>query len=275
MLPSLRKTVEKYGIINKRSLGQNFIFDLNLTDKIARSAGDLTDKIILEIGPGPGGLTRALFLNNAKTVIAIEQDKKCVEALGELHEIVGNRLKIISSDALIVNESNLFRESGIFEKVKIVANLPYNIATESLFKWLNTAELFESMTLMFQKEVAERILAKPGNKQYGRVSVMSQWLCEVRRKFDINPSAFYPPPKVTSTVISLIPRDKTLFSSDKKKLENLLKAVFGQRRKMMRTSLKQLCRNPEEILVKAGVNPESRPEDLTIVEFCSLAELVG
>lgn len=274
-LPSLREIVEKYGINARKQLGQNFIFDLNLTDKIARTAGNLTGKTILEIGPGPGGLTRSILSLNPEKLIAAEMDKKCLEALEILKNAYSDKIILIEGDALRIDENEIKQKYSSQNKIKIIANLPYNIATELLFKWLDKLELFESFTLMFQKEVAERIAAKPGNKAYGRVSVMAQWLCDSRKEFDVSPSAFFPPPKVTSSIVTLIPREKPLYPADKTTLEKILKAVFGQRRKMLRGSMKRLIKNPEEILKQAGIDETKRPEDLEIKDFCALASILN
>ena len=265
-LPSLRETVSKHSIQTKKELGQNFLFDLNITDKIARASGKLKDSTVIEIGPGPGGLTRSLLLNGAKKVIVIEKDERCLPILNEIKEIVGDRLDIINEDALKTKEE----EFG--SNLKIVANLPYNVATELLFKWLDKIEYFESFTLMFQKEVADRIAAKPRTKQYGRLSIVAQWLCEVQKEFDVPASAFYPPPKVTSTVITLRKRQESSYKADKKYLEKVVKAAFGQRRKMIRSSLKQITGNIDELLNGTNIREESRAEELDISQFCLLAE---
>lgn len=269
-LPPLSDVLKKYGITPKKELGQNFLFDLNLTDRIVRSAGNLEDVTVIEIGPGPGGLTRSILHGGAKKVVAIDQDTRCMGALHDIAEASGGRLEVVHADALAINEREL--TTG---RTKIIANLPYNIATVLLFKWLETPELFESMTLMFQKEVADRIMAKPRTKAYGRLSVMTQWCCDVKDNFDISPKAFIPPPKVTSTVITITPRQMPVAEADKTTLENLCKAVFGQRRKTLRSSLKQLTPNPEELLQYAGILPEKRPEELGIEEFCALARALA
>lgn len=266
-LPSLRETVERYEITARKNLGQNFLFDLNITNRIARCAGDLSDCTILEIGSGPGGLTRSLLDNGAKKIIAVERDSRCVNALNEIKNIVGDRLVIIEDDALKINERELL--GG--EKAKIVANLPYNIATELLFKWLDNIDLFQSLTLMFQKEVAERINGQVRSKAYGRLSIISQWLCTIRHEFDLSPQAFFPPPKVTSSVITLTPREKPLAQADKETLKMVCKATFGQRRKMLSSSLKQLTDNPKAVLAIAGIDPKCRPEELNIIQFCAIA----
>lgn len=263
---SLREVIKSYGIHPEKSLGQNFLFDFNLIDKIARSAGPLEGRTVIEIGPGPGGLTRMLLQRGASKLIAIEQDARCLGALQDISLAAPGRLEVINADALKVNETELAQG-----KIKIVANLPYNIATVLLFKWLENIQHYESLTLMFQKEVAERIGAKPSTKDYGRVSIMAQWLCEVVHHFDIAPEAFIPPPKVTSSVISLIARKEPLAPANKATLEKICKFTFNQRRKTLRSSLKQLTPTPEILLEKAGISPTRRPEELSVEEFCALS----
>lgn len=263
---SLREVIKKYGIWPEKSLGQNFLFDFNLIDRVARSAGALEDVTVIEVGPGPGGLTRMLLGRGAKKVIAIEQDARCFGALADIALLAPDRLEVIQADALTVDETMLATGA-----IKIVANLPYNIATVLLFKWLENIRYFESLTLMFQKEVADRIAASPRCKAYGRVSVMAQWQCHVQHHFDISPEAFIPPPKVTSSVISLIPRAKPLAEANKETLEKVCKATFNQRRKTLRSSLKQISKTPEALLEHAGIIHTRRPEELTVEEFCALS----
>jgi 16S rRNA (adenine1518-N6/adenine1519-N6)-dimethyltransferase len=202
----------------------------------------------------------------AKRVIGVDMDERCIHALEDyLVPASGGRLTLIKGDALAIKEETLTDD-----KIKIVANLPYNVASPLLFKWLDNIKRFESLTLMFQKEVAERICAAPGSKDYGRMAVMAQWLCYTHKEFDISPKAFFPPPKVTSSVVSFIPRERPLAEADKKQLESLCKAVFNQRRKMLRKSLQQLTSDPEAVLQEAGIAPEERPENLSIEAFCRL-----
>ncbi|MCD6035846.1 MAG: rRNA ((1518)-N(6)/adenine(1519)-N(6))-dimethyltransferase [Rickettsiales bacterium] len=267
-LPPLRKIIEHYKIAPEKKLGQNFLFDQNLTDRIAREAGNLTNTTVIEIGPGPGGLTRSLLRAGATRIIAVERDPRCLEALNALASIADGRLQIIEADALTIDESSLI-EKG--EKATIVSNLPYNIGTVLLFKWLEKIELFDHFVLMFQKEVADRITAHPSTKAYGRLSVMCQWLCDTRRCFDISPQAFVPPPKITSTVVHLTPRTKRLVA-EYECLETVCEMTFNQRRKMLRASLKQRVPDPEQLLAAAAIAPEKRPEALTVEEFCRLAE---
>lgn len=266
-LPTIKEIIQKYGIAADKKLGQNFLFDQNLTDKIVRSTSSLKDKTVIEIGPGPGLLTRSILDGGVAKIIAFEKDIRCINALNDyLVPASDGRLTVVDADAL---KTDIF--SGIEGKVKIIANLPYNIATELLLGWLDRLDKIESMTLMFQREVAMRITAKPKSKDYGRLSIKAQWLCDTEHEFDIAPEAFYPPPKVTSTVISLIPLDKPLAEADGDKLEKLCKAAFGQRRKALRVSLKQITDNPLEILAKAGIGEMQRPEELSVEEFCALA----
>lgn len=268
-LPSIRDILHKYGIDANKKLGQNFLLDPNITDRIARSAGDLKDVHVLEIGPGPGGLTRSL-LSAGAIVTAIEMDKKCVDALNySLVPAANGRLKIISGDALDIRTY-----ANLPAKMMVIANLPYNISTALLTMWLDRLELFSGFTLMFQKEVADRIASEPNCKDYGRLSIKVQWLCETRHELDLPPTAFYPPPKVTSSVITITPRPQILFEANAVTLERLCKATFGQRRKTLRVSMKQISDNPVALLSAAGIDDNRRPEQLTIEEFCTLARIV-
>jgi 16S rRNA (adenine1518-N6/adenine1519-N6)-dimethyltransferase len=268
-LPPLRETIASLGIAAKKSLGQNFLLDLNLTGKIARAAGPLHDCDVLEIGPGPGGLTRALLAAGARRVVAIERDSRCLPALAQIGERYPGRLEAVAGDALALPHRDLVRPGA-----RIVANLPYNIATPLLTGWL-TAEpwppFWRSMTLMFQREVAERICAAPGTGAYGRLSVLAQWRCECAIAFYIPPSAFTPPPKVVSSVVHFLPRAAPLACAAKT-LERVTAAAFGQRRKMLRQSLKAL--GGQALLDKAGIDGERRAETLTIAEFTALARLL-
>jgi 16S rRNA (adenine1518-N6/adenine1519-N6)-dimethyltransferase len=267
-LPPIRDILKKYDITADKKLGQNFLFDQNITDKIARSSGSLGGKTVIEIGPGPGLLTRSILAAGAERVIALEKDQRFIYALNDyLVPASSGRLTIVNEDAL---KSDIFKQ--IDGRVKVIANLPYNIATELLFQWLDNIGKFDSLTLMFQREVAMRIMAQPRSKDYGRVSIKAQWLCEVEHEFDISPEAFFPPPKVTSTVITLYPRSKPLFEADSDTLEKVCKSAFGQRRKALRGSLRQICDNPAELLARAGIDEMRRPEELSIEEFCALAQ---
>ncbi|WP_339714603.1 16S rRNA (adenine(1518)-N(6)/adenine(1519)-N(6))-dimethyltransferase RsmA [uncultured Sneathiella sp.] len=267
-LPPLREVIAKYGLRAEKSLGQNFLLDLNLTSRIARCAGRLEGETVIEIGPGPGGLTRAILGAGAGRLIVIEKDTRCLPALAEIAAAYPGRLEIINDDALEIDEAALFEG-----RARIIANLPYNVATPLLIKWLRQRERFSSLTLMFQKEVADRLTATPRTKSYGRLSILCQWLCETRREFDISPRAFTPPPKVTSTVVTLFPRESPLFPADPDILEKVVAAAFNQRRKMLRASLKPLGPPPEEMLEKAAITPTRRAEELTVEEFCRLAQV--
>lgn len=266
-LPPLREVIQRHGLAAKKALGQNFLLDLNLTGKIARTAGALEETTVIEVGPGPGGLTRALLMHGARKVVAIERDERCLEALAEIAARYPGRLEVIPGDALKTD----FAALAAGERVKIVANLPYNIGTELLVRWLTTREwppFWTSMTLMFQREVAERIVAAPGSESYGRLGVLAGWRTEARIAFDVPPQAFTPPPKVTSSVVHITPRAAPL-AADLKALERVTEAAFGQRRKMLRQSLKGL--GGEALLEKAGIDGTRRAETLTIEEFARIA----
>lgn len=250
----------------KKSLGQNFLLDLNLTAKIARAAGDLAEKNVIEIGPGPGGLTRALLDTNAHHVYAIERDDRCIAALESLVVASNGRLTILPADALEIDLSTLCPAPRA-----IVANLPYNIATPLLISWLRQMDNFDSMTLMFQKEVAERLCALPRTKAYGRLSVIAQWKANVKKMFDIPPAAFTPPPKVTSSVVRFLPRPKT-DSVSFDVMEKLTAAAFGQRRKMLRQSLKALVPDVEAFLKKADVPATARAEEIDVAGFVRMGK---
>jgi 16S rRNA (adenine1518-N6/adenine1519-N6)-dimethyltransferase len=265
-LLSTSDIIKKYGLDAKKSLGQNFILDKNFTDKIAKSVGNLSEFEVLEVGPGPGSLTRSILDANVKKLIAIEKDHRCLGALDELKNFYGDRLEVINSDALKIDEIEIFKD-----KFKIIANLPYNIGTVLLIKWLKIAPSISSMTLMLQKEVVDRIIAKPNTKHYGRLAVMTNFLCESKMLFTVNRNVFSPPPKVTSAILQLIPHEKPLFDVEFDKLEKVVAAAFNQRRKMIRSSLKITFNNIEEVLNDLKINPELRAENLTIEEFCKLA----
>lgn len=272
-LPPLREVIERHGLQAKKALGQNFLFDLNLTGKIARAAGDLGEATVIEVGPGPGGLTRALLFNGARRVIAIERDERCLEALAEVSRHYPGRLEVMPGDALKTDFAAL---AGTADggPVKIVANLPYNIGTELLIRWLTVAEwppFYQSMTLMFQREVAERITAAPDSDAYGRLGVLAGWRTEAKIAFDVPPQAFTPPPKVTSSVVHLVPRSSPL-PVDARKLGRVTEAAFGQRRKMLRQSVKSL--GGEALLTRAGIDPTRRAETLSVEEFVRLTNSV-
>lgn len=264
-LPPLREVIRRHGLAAKRSLGQHFLLDLNLTARIARAAGDLTGCSVIEIGPGPGGLTRSLLAAGAHAVVAVEKDPRCVEALAELAALHPRRLAIVQADALGLDPAEIAPPPR-----RIVANLPYNVAVPLLLGWLRRIEAIQSLTLMFQKEVADRLVARPGDPAYGRLSVITQWLTEVRFEFNVDARAFTPPPKVTSAVVSLVPRPEPLAPAAFSTLERVTAAAFGQRRKMLRGSLKALGIHPEA----AGIAATRRAEELSVQEFCALARLL-
>jgi 16S rRNA (adenine1518-N6/adenine1519-N6)-dimethyltransferase len=269
-LPPLRDIIARHGLAARRVLGQHFLLDLNLTRRIARAAGDLSEGTVIEIGPGPGGLTRALLEAEAREVIAIERDERCAPALAELEAAFPGRLTAIFADALETDVDRLAAPPR-----RIVANLPYNVATALLIKWLGAIDAFASLTLMFQKEVADRLTARPRTKDYGRLSVLTQWLTEPRRLFDIPARAFTPPPKVTSTVVQLTPRPLPLHPADRALLERVTAAAFGQRRKMLRQSLRGLVAEPAALLAGAGVPETARAEELDVGQFCALARALA
>ena len=252
----------------KRSLGQNFLLDLNVTAKIARAAGNLDNVNVIEVGPGPGGLTRALLDTPAKSIHAIERDDRCVAALQDAVTLAEGRLVLHADDALKADYEALCPAPRA-----IVANLPYNIATPLLIGWLKSLPLFKSFTLMFQKEVADRLAAAPRSKEYGRLSVITQWLCDVERKFDLPPQAFTPPPKVTSSVVHITPKPRT-DDLDIALMERVTAAAFGQRRKMLRQSLKSLGMDTEKLLAAAGIEGTKRAEEIDISGFVRLARAV-
>jgi 16S rRNA (adenine1518-N6/adenine1519-N6)-dimethyltransferase len=264
-LPSLRDLVGAMDMRARKSLGQNFLFDLNLTRRIARSAAPLTGTTI-EIGPGPGGLTRALLLEGATRLVAIEKDWRAPDVLASLLSAANGRLELTEADAMDFPIWNLEPKPR-----RIVANLPYNIATTLLIRWLEHAADFASMTLMFQREVALRITAKPGDSAYGRLSVLTGWLADAEILFDIPPEAFVPAPKITSSVVQIVPLSAPRFICSQKHLEDVTRHAFGQRRKMLRSSLKKM--GGEALLIAADIDPETRPQDLDIESFCKLANL--
>lgn len=274
-LPPLRDVIERHGLQAKKALGQNFLLDLNLTGKIARAAGDLTNTVVIEVGPGPGGLTRALLSNGARRVVAIERDERCLAALAEVSAHYPGRLEVVSGDALKTDFAALAAAAaGASGQVRIVANLPYNIGTELLVRWLTVADwppFYASMTLMFQREVAQRIVAEPGSDAYGRLGVLAGWRTKARIAFDVPPQAFTPPPKVTSSVVHLEPR-ATPLPADVRKLGRVTEAAFGQRRKMLRQSVKSL--GGEALLERAGIDPTRRAETLSVEEFVRLTNSV-
>jgi 16S rRNA (adenine1518-N6/adenine1519-N6)-dimethyltransferase len=268
-LPPLREVIARHGLVAARSLGQNFLLDLNLTSRIARAAGRLDDKTVIEVGPGPGGLTRALLANGARKVVAIERDERCLGALAEIAERYPGRLEVIAGDALATDMAELADGPTV-----IAANLPYNLPTPLLVGWLRAEPwppFYESMTLMFQREVAERIVAPPGSKTYGRLGVLAGWRAESRIAFDIDPGAFTPRPKVVSSVVNIVPRPDPL-PADPDILEKVTAAAFGQRRKMLRQSLKTLGVDAGALLAAAGIDETKRAEEISVAGFVALAE---
>ncbi len=264
-LPPLREVIAAHGLSAKKSLGQNFLLDLNLTRRIARAAGPL-DATVYEVGPGPGGLTRALLAEGAVRVVAVERDRRCLPALAEIAAAYPGRLEIVEADALALDETQLFRG----ERVRIAANLPYNVGTALLVKWLTSERFFwDSLTLMFQREVAERIVAAPGSSAYGRLSVLAGWRTRAKILFDVSRSAFVPPPSVTSSIVRLEPLAEPVAPANLADLERVTEAAFGQRRKMLRQSLKALL--AEDRIRTAGIDPTRRAETLSVSEFAALA----
>jgi len=270
-LPPLREVIRRHGLTPKKSLGQNFLFDLNLTARIARAAEPLENVTVVEVGPGPGGLTRALLALGARRVVAIERDQRAIAALEEIAARYPGRLDIVPGDALTIDARTALGP----ERARIVANLPYNIATALLVGWLTTEPWppwYDSLLLMFQREVAERIVALPGNKSYGRLSVLAGWRTEAKILFDVARSAFVPPPKVTSSVVRLTPRPVPL-ACDAAMLQRVTGAAFGQRRKMLRQSLKTLGVDALALLAEAGIEPTARAEDIPVEGFVALTQV--
>lgn len=270
-LPALKFVIDSHGLLARKSLGQHFLLDSGITDKIARYAGNLTNMHVIEIGPGPGGLTRSLLAAGAKHVYVVEKDDRCIAIMEQLKTFAGDKLSIIHGDAL---EVDLIKD--VPAPRKIVANLPYNAGTMMLINWLDAVYkegqgAFASLTLMFQKEVAERIIAEPGSKDFGRLSVLCQWLCDCRWDFELPPGAFSPPPKVSSAVITLTPRPKPLVDVEKDVLETIVAKAFGQRRKMLRVALKGLAVPADKLLEAAEIDGTLRAEVLTVETLCRLA----
>jgi 16S rRNA (adenine1518-N6/adenine1519-N6)-dimethyltransferase len=271
-LPPLRDVIAMHGLEAKKSLGQNFILDLNLTRKIARACGDLSGRTVVEVGPGPGGLTRALLIEGAARVVAVERDERCLPALAQIAGRYPEQLFVTPGDALSADWEAL--TAGGAGKAIIAANLPYGIASLLLAGWLETEPWppwYDAMVLMFQKEVAERIVATPGSKAYGRLSVLAQWRTEPRIVFNLPPGAFTPPPKVSSAVVHFTPRSTPMPAGQEGALARVTAAAFGQRRKMLRQSLKTLTPMPELLLREVGIDPQERAEQLTVAQFAALA----
>jgi 16S rRNA (adenine1518-N6/adenine1519-N6)-dimethyltransferase len=269
-LPPLREIIRASGLTARRSLGQNFLLDFNLTRRIARAAGPLAEATIVEVGPGPGGLTRALLLEGAHRVIAIEKDERCLPALRDIAERYPGRLEVIADDARTVDYGRLDLQAP----ARIVANLPYSVATPLLVGWLKTdpwPPWFDRLVLMFQREVALRIVARPGTKDFGRLAVLSQWRTEPRVLLTLPGAAFTPRPKVESCLVELVPKEASDPACDVAKLERVTAAAFGQRRKMLRSSLRQITRDSEALLEELGIDPRARAEELQIADFCRIA----
>lgn len=265
--PPLREVIARHGLAARHSLGQHFLLDGNLTDRIVREAGDLSGSHVIEVGPGPGGLTRSLLASAALDITAIELDRRAMAALDDLSAAAAGRLRVIEADALTVDAAALVPAPR-----QVIANLPYNVASQLLVKWLRQAALFERLTLMFQQEVAERICAEAGAPAYGRLSVLASWTCEARIAMRIPPAAFTPPPKVWSAVVTLTPHARQPDAARFARMEGLTAAAFGQRRKMLRGSLRRL--GGEALLARAGIAPERRAETLSVAEFDRLAGLL-
>ncbi|QFU09140.1 Ribosomal RNA small subunit methyltransferase A [Rhodobacteraceae bacterium THAF1] len=268
-LPPLRTVIAEHQLSARKSLGQNFLLDLNLTAKIARQAGDLTGCDVLEVGPGPGGLTRGLLAEGARRVLAVEKDARCLPALAEIAAKYPDRLDVINADALDLNPL-----AHLTPPIRIVSNLPYNVGTELLTRWLDPPEwppFWSSLTLMFQKEVAQRITAAPGSKAYGRFAILSQWRTDARIVMELPPEAFTPPPKIHSAVVHLQALDAPRFPACSKTLFRITAAGFNQRRKMLRASLKGTAPDIEDRLLAAGIKPTQRAEELSLEQFCALA----
>jgi 16S rRNA (adenine1518-N6/adenine1519-N6)-dimethyltransferase len=269
-LPPLREVIRRHGLFAKKSLGQNFLLDLNLTARVARAGGSLDGVTVVEVGPGPGGLTRALLAEGARRVIAIERDDRAINALQEIAARYPGRIDIVPGDAL---EFDARAHLG-FERARVIANLPYNIATPLLIGWLSESwpPWYDSLVLMFQREVAERIVATSGSKAYGRLAVLAGWRTEAKIMFDVAPTAFVPPPKVTSSVVRLIPRAKPL-ACDANALQRVTEAAFGQRRKMLRQSLKSVGVDTLTLLAEACIEPTVRAEEIPVEGFVALANV--
>lgn len=272
-LPPLREVINTHDLRARKSLGQNFLLDLNLTARIARVAGDLSQTDVLEVGPGPGGLTRGLLAEGARRVLAIEKDARCLPALAEIAAAYPDRLTVIEGDALEIDPL-----AHLTPPIAVCANLPYNVGTELLVRWLTPLEwppAWRSLTLMFQREVAERIVAQPGSKAYGRLAILSQWRCEARIALNLPPEAFTPPPKVSSAVVHLTALPEPRFPADAAVLERVVARAFNQRRKMLRAALKGLVPDIEDRLRAAGLSPTDRAEQIPLEGFCALAREIA
>lgn len=272
-LPPLREVIAAHDLVAKKALGQNFLLDLNLTARIARAAGDLSECDVLEVGPGPGGLTRGLLAEGARRVLAIEKDSRCLPALAEIAAAYPGRLQVVNGDALAIDPL-----AHLAAPVRVVANLPYNVGTELLVRWLTPPQwppFWQSLTLMFQKEVAERIVAKPGSKAYGRLALLAQWRADPRIVLTLPPEAFTPPPKIHSAVVHLTALSAPRYPADPAILSQIVAAGFNQRRKMLRASLRGLNPDMEALLESAGIAPTARAEEIDLERFCALARALA
>lgn len=271
-LPPLSRVIAAHALAPRKALGQNFLLDLNLTAKIARQAGDLTRCDVLEVGPGPGGLTRGLLTEGARHVLAVEKDPRCLPALAQIAAAAPGRLTVVEGDALAIDPAE-----HLTPPIRVVANLPYNVGTELLVRWLTPAAwppFWDTLTLMFQREVAERIVAAPGSKAYGRLAILAQWRCDARIVLHLPPGAFTPPPKVSSAVVHLAALPAPRFPADALVLERLVARAFNQRRKMLRAALRGAAPDIEDRLIAAGIAPTDRAETVDLERFCALARLM-
>ncbi|WP_120501608.1 16S rRNA (adenine(1518)-N(6)/adenine(1519)-N(6))-dimethyltransferase RsmA [Roseovarius sp. EL26] len=272
-LPPLRQVIADHELSARKSLGQNFLLDLNLTSKIARQAGDLTGCDVLEIGPGPGGLTRGLLAEGARRVLVVEKDTRCLPALAEIAEVYPDRLTVINADALELDPSD-----QLTPPIRVASNLPYNVGTELLIRWLTPPSwppFWDSLTLMFQREVAERIVAKPGSKAYGRLAVLAAWRSDAKIAMHLPPEAFTPPPKVSSAVVHLNALAEPRYPAELKQLEHVVARAFNQRRKMLRAALKGMAPDLEDRLIAAGIKPTDRAETVHLEQFCALSRILN
>jgi 16S rRNA (adenine1518-N6/adenine1519-N6)-dimethyltransferase len=272
-LPPLRSVIAEHGLSARKSMGQNFLLDLNLTAKIARQVGDLAGSDILEIGPGPGGLTRGLLAEGARRVLAVEKDRRCLPALAQIADAYPGRLEVIEGDALAIDPL-----ARLTPPIRIAANLPYNIGTELLVRWLTPdawPPVWQSLTLMFQREVAQRIVAAPGSKAYGRLAILAQWRCDARIAMDLPPQAFIPAPKVSSAVVHLTALPAPRYPADAQVLSRVVAMAFNQRRKMLRSCLRGLDPGIEDLLQASGIDPTARAEEIGLEAFCALARQIS
>ena len=271
-LPALRDVIATHGLSARKSLGQNFLLDLNLTAKIARQAGDLSGCAVLEIGPGPGGLTRGLLAQGARRVLAVEKDARCLPALQEIADAYPGRLTVINADALSLNPLD-----QLTPPIRVVSNLPYNVGTELLIRWLTPPQwppFWDSLTLMFQREVAQRIVATPGSKAYGRLALLAQWRSDPQIVMHLPPEAFTPAPKVSSAVVHFKALPEPRYPADAKTLQDVIARAFNQRRKMLRSALKGLVPDLEDRLLAAGIAPTDRAETVSLEQFCAFSRLI-